>query len=382
MNKVLGYSSIVILMIFLGTGWVMDNNSEKEESIGQKEIIEAKWLREASIEEKEVYYIEPAMKIHAAFDDKLYATSLEFNKLYYSEDSGATWNLMHAFDTNIQTVYFSPLGEMFVSIATDRFSPESDGVILKFDEESQKFKEVLTIESGAVYTWNIDGDEDGYLVVSEYGYKSFPNNARRLYQSKDSGETWEVIYEPNEEDNYHNHKIVIDEANPSIIYQSVGDGLNNQLMRSLDRGETWTTLKTGFNPISVIQTSDFFVWGTDTHPKQGIYVMEKDSGEIVNHFYPDGFAGSIYDMVELDGRMYAGFSSYEWESQWWDGTVWSSDDEGFTWDLDFKIEKTEGYGIGFYKMVVDSNMVYINSSYYPGPDSERPPYTGTIRFGK
>lgn len=383
MMRVVSYAVIVLsVILFIAGCAIEDESSVVETDLDLREKIETKWIQESTILEKDVYYLDPAMKIHASYNGNLYATSLEFNKLFSSSDSGSTWFLLHEFDTNVQTVYFSPLGEMFVSIATDRFNPEGDGVIYRYDSKLEVFEEVLRLKSGAAYVWNIDGDKDGYIFVSEYGYKYLPNNARRIYRSKDSGSTWELVYEPDETDNYHNHLIVIDTENPDIVYQAIGDEKNNKLLKSDDRGKTWNLYKSMFNPISVIQTSDYLIWGTDTHPQQGIYVMDKMTGEMLNHFYPEGYAGSIYDMTEIDGKIYAGFSSYEWESQWWDGSVWSSEDHGFTWRLEFDIKKILGYGIGFYKFVVEDDIVYVNSSYYAGEESGKPPYTGTLKFTK
>lgn len=193
----------------------------------------------------EYEFLDPFIKVMAADDTYLWAgggnNSWQTDTLYRSSDYGDTWEEIQRFDKNIQSIHITYDGSILVSLSQGRWLKDANSQIVLSKDGGHSFEPVLDLQSGAVYTWNIASDHEGYIFVSEYGYKDLPDNARRIYRSKDSGLNWEIVYEPKESQGYHNHVISIDKNDNNIIYQVVGDD-QKAILRSKDRGDSWTEI--------------------------------------------------------------------------------------------------------------------------------------------
>ncbi len=327
--------------------------------------------------------LEPYMKVMEADKKYLWAaggiTEKEFMKiLYRSVDYGDTWEKVYQFDTRIEGMHVTYNNVLIISTSKDRWDKAANGELWRSDNQGKDFHRVLKLESGAASNWNITSDTEGYIFVSEYGYKSLPNNARRIYRSKDHGLTWEKIYEPEEVQGYHNHVITIDQENNNTIYQVIGDNVKKIIM-STDRGNTWEEILSGYHPTSALQIDQYMLWGLDNLPYSGIIRYDLETGD---HDYslitPKPYRGSIYDMLYVNNIIYAGLLSYAEDS--WDGSIFISKDKGETWDLFATWPKISNMGIGFYEFTTIGDYGYIWVTLPMMKDGIKESYQGTLRF--
>lgn len=327
--------------------------------------------------------LEPYIKVMAADNEYIWAAGgikdEEIMKLLYrSSDYGESWELVHIFEKKIEAIHIAPNGYIFISISNDRWSREAKGEIWRFSDTELEFIKVLDVESGAAYTWNIASDDEGYVFVSEYGYKGEIDNARRIYRSKDSGDNWEIVYEPEEILGYHNHVIHIDEEDNNIIYQVVGDDVKT-ILRSEDRGDTWESIVDGYHPTSIIQIDNEILFGLDNYPNSGIIRYSKETGEVSDSLItPKPFSGSIYDMIYVNDIIYAGLLSYDYNN--WDGSIFISRDKGHTWENFLVWPKDSRIGVGFYKFSVMDDYLFVWVTLPVEIDGIIEKYQGTLRI--
>jgi len=325
-------------------------------------------------------FLKDNFRVMAADDDHIWAVGDPDRKgLYKSKDYGDTWEKVYEFSKEIQGIHFTKHGSLLVSISTDRWACEEDGQLFRSRDKGVSFELVLDFKSGVATSWNMASDDRGFVYVSEYGYKRLPNNSRRIYRSKDDGLTWELIYSPEEQDQYHNHIVVIDNQNSDIIYQSVGDYHNACIMKSTDGGNTWKVIVRGYHPTSAVQFDDYIVWGLDSSPYCGIAILDKKSDIIENTFIlPEGYGGSVYDMLYANDVIYAGFLSYAGYE--WDGTIFISKDKGKTWEKYANWPKTPEQAIGFLKFTALGDYGFIAVTLPVEGYGSDGYYRGTVRF--
>ena len=303
--------------------------------------------------------LEPFIKVMAADEEYLWAaggTEDEFMKiLYKSKDHGDTWSIVHIFKKTIEGIHINPNNNIFVSISNERRSQDAKGEIWRSTTNGAYFTKVLELESGVATNWNFASDREGYVFISEYGNK-IEDNARKIYRSKNNGKDFEIVYNPEAIKGYHNHIINIDNRNPNIIYQSVGDDEKFILM-SKDRGNSWSSIIEGYHPTSMIQIDNTILWGLDNYPTSGIIRYDLNTEKLdYSIITPKPFGGSIYDMINVDGILYAGMMSYDYDK--WDGTIFTSKDKGLTWNNYLIIPRSEEIGVGMYKFVTQGDYIF------------------------
>ncbi|MDR2167084.1 MAG: glycoside hydrolase [Clostridiales bacterium] len=321
--------------------------------------------------------LRPGIIVMEAADSVLWAREFGTTSLHKSYDQGDSWVFAYSFNHNIQAIYADGFGNIFVSTSEDRWAEIGTGQLFKSDDGGQNFRHVLNLQSGAAVWWSI-ASQNGYMLVSEYGFKQLGNNARRIYRSHDFGENWELIYEPPPIYNYHKHKTLI--TDDGIVYQSVGDGANARIMRSADMGGSWETVVYGFQPTAAIAFENHILWGLDGGPWMGIARYNRQSTQMEAALVlPYPFYGPSYDMVMVDNVVYAAFLSYAGYEV--PAAIFYSKDEGQSWHILGHIEKPSLYwGIGFYAMAADEDFIYIDfgSPIYQGGDWEF--FRGTLRL--
>ena len=327
--------------------------------------------------------LEPYMKIMAADDEFLWAAGgtddLLMKILYKSSDYGETWDIVHIFKKTIEGIHISPKDVLLVSVSDDRASRSANCEIWRSTTGGSYFLKVLELKSGVATNWNFASDNEGYIFISEYGIK-IEDNARRIYRSNDNGATFHIVYNPEPILGYHNHVIKIDEKNPNIIYQSIGDD-SKAIIMSLDRGNTWDTINEGYHPTSVVQIDDIMLWGLDNYPCSGIIRHDLDSNKVdYSLITPKPFGGSIYDMIYVDGVIYAGLMAYDYDN--WDGSIFTSLDKGLNWEEYIVIKRSEDIGVGIYSMVSQGDYIFAWVSMPIEVDGVVGKYQGSIKFKK
>ena len=309
--------------------------------------------------------------------DKAQTNAANATKLVESTDNGLSWVFLYEFEKPIQAIYYDNNGNIFVTVSLDRWGNVSTGEVFKSSDGGDTFRKVLDVLAGAALNWNI-ASYNGLMFLSEYGYKGGSgNNARRIYRSFDFGETWDIVYEPEPMEEYHNHKILIT-AN-GTVFQSVGDGEHAKIIKSADNGNSWETVIKGFHPTSAVAFENHILWGLDSGPVQGISKLNKQTWEMdIVLQLPHPFGGSAYAMAEANGVVYAAFMSYVGHSH--PGSIFYSTDEGHTWNVLGYIEKSPKDGVGLFSIVTDGAYGYIDFQapvYHNGTAKQ---FRGTLRF--
>ena len=302
-----------------------------------------------------------------------------FNReLVMSVDQGLSWAFLYRFERSIEAIYSDNSGNIFVAVSNDRWAPVGTGELHKSTNGGRSFAKVLDIESGVPLNWNI-ASRNGTMFVSEYGYKgNSGNNARRIYRSLDFGNAWAIVYEPAPRAEWHNHKTLI--TSRGVVYQSIGDGENAQIIRSTDNGGSWSVAVEGLHPTSAVEFENHILWGLDAGSRPGIVRYDKNSGEITQPLLlPPPFNGPAYGMTASGGIVYAVFLSYEGYEH--PASIFYSRDEGVSWNLFGYIVKTDpSDGIGLFNLTADGRFGYINIQTPLYRDGVKEVFRGTLRF--
>ncbi len=327
-----------------------------------------------------VVLLQEYMKVMACNKKVLFAAGREDMKcLYKSLDFGQTWQKIYEFNTKIQGMHITPNDILLVSTSHNKWDKNAEGKLWRSKDSGKTFKLVLEFESGTATNWNIASDKDGYVFVSEYGYKSLPNNARRIYRSNNNGLDWKIIYEPKQADGYHNHKILISNSNKNILYQSIGDEYGHQILKSEDRGNSWDIVILGIHPTSALQIDKDILWGLDNYPKSGIVKHDISKDKFNYIFTPQKpYNGSIYDMLYVNDIIYAGFTSYDYND--WPGSIFISKDKGRTWEKFIDWSNDYHIGVGFYCFNTLGRYGYVWVTLPIRKNQKIIKYQGTLRF--
>ena len=301
-----------------------------------------------------------------------------FHILVSSSDHGYTWNEVYRFVNPIETMHLDNFGNIFVATSLDRWGSEGTAELFRSSDYGNSFRIVLDIISGSPYHWSI-ASADGLMFLSEYGYKGY-DNARRIYRSWDFGKTWEIVYEPEEMYNYHNHKTVIA---GNVVYQSVGDWPNNKILRSLDFGDTWEMAVEGIHPTGAVVFDEHILWGLDSaRPYSGVAWYNRLTGEIESVWHPPyPFGGSSYDIGIANGIVYVTFLSYTGIEDH-PGSIFFSKNEGQTWELLGYIQKYVHEGVGLFQLTFDCTFGYIDilAPFEDYGKERMSRFRGTLRF--
>ena len=295
------------------------------------------------------------MFVQFASEDYIWAKSGRI--LHKSANHGQSWQRVYEFASQIETVYVDDAGNIFVATSLGRGLQNASTELFRSTDGGDSFIKVLDIISGAPFHWNI-ASRNGTIFVSEYGYKGpSGNNARRIYRSLDYGSTWQIVFEPPAAREWHNHKLLLA---GEFVYQSIGDHPHQRIIRSGDNGDTWEIVNRRIHPISAVVLDDYILWGLDGGGFYGCGIARynRTTGLIASVWNPPRpFMGSVYDMMKVNGVIYAMFLSYEGSRH--PASVFFSRDEGVTWQLMGYIAKDAHEGVGLWRITNDGVFGYI-----------------------
>lgn len=220
-------------------------------------------------------------------DDGAEAWSWSSTGLRVSTDDWQTTTLVHSFSMAITGLRQLADGELLVSLqkADDSVPGElwkSSGYT-RANPSGATWSKVLTFSSNGVYaigSWNL-WVHDEYVFAAEYGAKTAGANARYVYRSTDSGETWTAIYD-HEGEGRHVHGVAYDRW-ADRVWVVLGDGSGNWgIVYSddwQDETPTWATLSSTVQPVGVMPMADCVLFGND-HTDNAIYRWDRTTGEL------------------------------------------------------------------------------------------------------
>ncbi|MFN0158552.1 MAG: WD40/YVTN/BNR-like repeat-containing protein, partial [Bacteroidota bacterium] len=169
--------------------------------------------------------------IHPFSSDTVYAFCRE--DLFKSTDYGATWDIISPYGFHLGAIGISPVNPQVMWISTMGFFVPTGNNIHQSND------------GGA--TWNLVFVGGGYPVRAIHVDPGDPNmvyvgvGVRSLYRSSNLGQSWDTLYVPIA--GYAITSVAIAPSNNNIIYL----GYNNKIVKSTDRGITWTPLSLGFS---------------------------------------------------------------------------------------------------------------------------------------
>lgn len=298
--------------------------------------------------------------------------------LYYSNDGCQTWDWIQEFSNYIKAIHIDSKDNIFISTGEKTWTDECKSEIYLMEDLKSNKEKVLDIKSGVVLNWNIASDNDGYMFISEYGYKNMEDNPRRIYRSKDYGKTWDIAYDPKKENGYHNHIIHIDVNNPDNIYQVIGDD-NKRILKSSDRGDTWNVVDRNYHPTSVYQVGKHLLYGLDGYPFGGFKVFDMIENKAVKDIKLN-YKGSFYDIEKVGEDLFATMLSYE--SHNWPGIIYRSKDNGKTWEEYIIFNRPDNIGVGIDTITYDDENIYLSGGFPAYIDGKLMWHEGTIKINR
>ncbi len=185
--------------------------------------------------------------------------------------------------------------------------------VWRSDDEGRTFEPVLTVQTGYLVHFSHSNLYD-YIFLAEYGPLT-GDNARRIYRSTDDGRTWEVVYDPPPELNYHNHQPIGDEWS-NHVYVAFGDHRKG-ILASNDFGDTWYQLHDHYAPTAGIARPDGVYWGLEGTPPGAVVRFDPRAGQWshrlrLNSGYIEQYARTrvpwVWSMIDHAGIIYAPFA--------------------------------------------------------------------------
>lgn len=189
-------------------------------------------------------------------------TGLYSKTLSRSSGELETLTSIHTFDCNISGCRELANGELLVACG----NAGVPGALWLSSGNQTTWKKVMEASSAnARFTNEWSLSTHGKIVVaSEYGGKTPPDNARKVYLSLDSGVTWKEILDIGQRENAHVHSCAYDPYE-ARIWAASGDSPNSAILCSDDWGTTWTTVSTDL-VTSIVPLPDCVLFGTHQPP--------------------------------------------------------------------------------------------------------------------
>lgn len=235
--------------------------------------------------------------------------------IVHSADRGANFTTRHTFAKSNVELFKTAQGSYIAIIsdtATESDATEANGEIWRSVDECASWMKCADIVAGSTYTTGFDSLGD-VCYLTEYGGRTYPNNARRLYRSVNDGATWTMVKDFddfNPGSDMHTHFVRIDPytAKDPVVYSDltiyVGTGDVDGscgLYKSTDGGDTWTTVGSGSQAWRITEarfdaTNGYF--GGDGYvgsgQRFGIYRLRKADGQWAKEA---DIQGPVYSMA-------------------------------------------------------------------------------------
>lgn len=265
----------------------------------------------------------------------------------------------YRFDVPVVGLHIIDNKTILVSTDKGHFDTSNPCTIHLSQDAGNSFKKIFTLPQAAALSWSLASNHDGDLFVAEYGNKD-KGVAHRLWQSKDMGENWQVIFETPDKEGNHLHRIAVNPLN-NDLWLSVGDGKRQRgIFHSQDDGDTWKKIADSQATAVAFSENQIF-WGEDKADRGQVSTMEGEKHKLKRLFRVNklgNFSGSIYQMLNVEGSLYVPFMQYG--DQTHNASIWQY--QGDIWQP---------------LIIHKNNKLGVNNSSIAGPDKNGWIYVST-----
>jgi hypothetical protein len=195
-----------------------------------------------------------------------------------STDGGNKWEIKYVLPgdpLNVSRIFCDSRNYVFASGAGS-----SDYGLYRSTDGGNNFTRVIEMTGGIV--WGIDEDSSGNLYAGEY--ENRPLSKFRIWKSTDGGANWSLVYYRHDttEKNQHVHDLRI-HPGTGYIYATIGDGIDDKMLRSKDSGATWTVVLTGGQQLLAMAVLGNYVYvGSDVVSSNTIYRFTDDGSATIS----------------------------------------------------------------------------------------------------
>jgi len=168
------------------------------------------------------------IKVNPINSNLLYAGSTTGGFLR-SEDGGENWILTKWLKAQVSKIIFSPYNhnEVYIYLGGD------ENIIIKTYDKGETWKSLNLSE--------VKGSIDEFYISSSVKGLMYLTTSYSLYESRDSGKTWEIINNPIAPGAISIRSFAQDPRNPQILYFTA----SSSVYKSKDYGQSWTVYKIG-----------------------------------------------------------------------------------------------------------------------------------------
>src|SRR5262252_847046 len=178
--------------------------------------------------------------------------------LWKTSDGGATWRPVtdgQIHSSSVSGVAVAPSNPDIVYIGTGE--PDIRGNIIQGDgaykstDGAKTWTHIGLTETQNISRIRVHPANPDLVYVAAFGHHAAPNPERGVFRSKDGGKTWEkVLFR---DDRTGANEIVLDPANPQVIYAALWEAYRNSwemssggpgsgIFKSTDGGDHWTEI--------------------------------------------------------------------------------------------------------------------------------------------
>jgi hypothetical protein len=226
------------------------------------------------------------------------------NALYVSADRARNWTVAYYFPQGSRIVLVRPLSgsTLLAGVLYGSYQLWRSGDRGRTWTRVFKFPPKL----GLLTPHSIATDGHGHVYMAAYNYfKNFGNHPVPILRSMDDGRTWHVVHVVTT--SRHAHCTSYDPYTGDI-YVCLGDwGLQSQILRSTDRGLTWSVFIQGWDDRAVDLVFDrkYVYFGQDNQERDAIVRADKATGATT--FVLHNSLGASYSAARLaDGTFLIG----------------------------------------------------------------------------
>ena len=226
------------------------------------------------------------------------------NALFTSEDEARTWTTLYYFPEGSRIVLIRPLGHSTL-LAGVLFGEYR---LWRSTDNGHSWSQVFTFPKhlGLLTPHSIATDGHGRVYMAAYNYFKNPgNHPTPILRSTDDGGTWKVVDVV--DTSRHAHCTAYDPYTGDV-YVCFGDwGPQSQILRSTDRGQTWSMFIRGWDDRAVDIAFDrkYVYFGQDNQDRDAIVRADKKTG--ATSIVLANSLGSSYSALRLaDGTFLIG----------------------------------------------------------------------------